>query len=170
MKYEFLSVCVIILLLAGCSTPVQKYTLANESQPYAELQSQVHGAESSIQIYVMGEGGCGFFNFDHIKNQRVLFSIENSTVEPQGYIRVAVDKPLRLRYMENIPGGRECEFMIETKLEAGKKYTLYGGFQYKDGFIPILLGSRSCNLGVRSDANNQPIAIKHLFKSMLCEK
>ena len=114
----------LLFMVVGCATPVKKYTLSNDEQSYAEIRSNIGGAYNRnelIQIFVMGDGGCGIFNYDHIKNQKLLFSIRKSLSEPQAYVRVGVDKSVRLHYFEEASGGRTCEVMLEAKLESGKK-------------------------------------------------
>ena len=162
-----------VVMIVGCATPMQNYALQSESQPYAEVRSNIDGAygrNELIQVFVMGEGGCGMFNFDHITNQKRLFAIKKSNSEPQGYLRVAVDKPLRLRYYEETSGGGACEIMLEAKFESGQKYSIIGGFEYKDGVIPILTGTRSCSFAVMNESDGQPVNVKRLRKSTLCDK
>lgn len=140
-----------ITILAGCASsgrPILQYAVP-EGAPSADLKSAIWGANSrneSIDVYV-SEGGCG-------KTQRRrLFYIRNSKSDPVGSVRIEANRPLRLEYLEEASGGRSCYIALEANLEAGKSYSLTGGFEYKSGAIPILTGTRMCRLAIQDDAD-----------------
>jgi len=146
-----------LYILAGCasSPPIPRYAVP-EGVPIADLRSEIWGAtdrNESIEVYV-SEGGCG-----ETQRQR-LFYIRNSKSDPVGSLRVEAGRPLTLEYVESASGGRSCHIALGANLEAGKSYSLAGGFDYKRGPIPILTGTRMCRFAVQDDADKTFVSYK----------
>ena len=140
--------------LAGCASepPITQY-VASEGAGTANLRSAIQGADSrneSINVFVL-EGSCGD------AKRKKLFHVRESKSEPLGYVKVPANQPLRLEYAEDASGGRTCNIALDVNLEAGKSYSLVGGFAYKSGPIPIITGTRMCKFGVLEDAEKMPV-------------
>lgn len=145
-----LSISVVTAFLSGCASPQPPYALP-EGTPSANLKSTIpgaHGFSESIEIAVVEE--------DKRMPTR-LFVISNSVSKPLGYLKVPANGPLILHYNETISGGRFCRLTIQVTLEADKNYSLVGGFTYKSGPIPILMGTRGCEFGVVDEATGKPV-------------
>jgi len=141
--------------LFRCASPLPKY-VAQESAAIASLKSDIDGAYShndSIDIYV-SEGTCS-----KGKNAS-LFSVRKSKSVPEGFVKVAANRPLGLRYSEIASGGRTCNVTVEVNLKEGKSYSLVGGFDYKSGPIPTFSDTRMCRFGVQNTETRMPVPIK----------
>lgn len=140
--------------LAGCASqpPIPQYVVPDDAVT-ANLTSEILGADSrneSIAVYVL-DGRCGD------AQRKKLFYVRESKSEPAGYLKVPANQPLRLEYAEDASGGRTCNIALDVNLEAGKSYSLVGGFAYKSGLIPIITGTRMCKFGVQDDADKSPV-------------
>jgi hypothetical protein len=137
--------------LYGCATPAPPYALSANA-PYANLKSAISGADNrneSIQIYLLDTSIA-----PHQRGK--LFSIAKSVSTPAGYVKVAANEPLVIFYEEAASGGRTCQLSLKATLEQGKDYSLVGGFVYESGPIPILTGTRKCQLSIKNDVVNSP--------------
>lgn len=152
-----LKITAILAVLAGCaSEPPPPQYAAPEGAVTADLKSEIWGAEShneSINVYVL-EGRCGD------ANRKKLFAVRYSKSNPVGFVKVAANQPLRLEYIETAAGGDTCNISVDVAFERGKSYSLVGGFAYKSGPIPILTGTRMCQLGVQDDADKTLVSRK----------
>lgn len=148
----------ILSILAGCTTsyrPVPSYA-APAGGPSAEVKSAIRGASmrrESIEVYV-SQGSCGG------TERKRLFYIVDSKSDPVGAVKVEADQTLKFDYVEAASGGRSCNISLEATLEAGKSYTLMGGFDYKSGLIPILSGTRMCRFAIQDDADKTLVSRK----------
>lgn len=143
-------------ILFGCASQLSKYVVS-EGAATANLRSVISGADSrhdSIDIYA-SEGTC-----DAATGRGTLFHIKKSKSDPDGFVKVAANQPLRLQYREDISGGRACSITLEVNFEEGKSYSLVGGFEYESGPIPILTGTRMCQFGVQDDKAQMPMPFK----------
>lgn len=151
-------VTAILSILAGCassSRQIPRYA-APQGAPSADLRSEIWGAtdrNESIEVYV-SEGRCGE------SNRKRLFYVRNSKSDPVGSVKVEANQPLRFEYVEAASGGRSCHIALEANLEAGKSYSLIGGFEYQSGAIPILTGTRMCRFAVQDDADKTLVSRK----------
>lgn len=147
MQSRILITSLILPILFGCASQTNKYVVS-ERAATANLRSVISGADSrhqSIDIYA-SEGTC-----DIAPLRGKLFQIKKSKSDPEGFVKVAANQPLRLQYVEDASGGRTCNIVLEVNLEEGKSYSLVGGFDYESGPIPILTGTRMCRFGVQDD-------------------
>jgi len=141
---------IILAILAGCShTPSYPRYAAPEGVSTADLKNAISGAtgrNESITVYV-DEGNCAN------TQRKQLFQMRSGASDPVGTVKVAADQPLQLHYFEQASGNRTCNISLDVKLEAGKSYSLVGGFAYKSGLIPFLPGTRMCRFAVQDDAD-----------------
>lgn len=143
-----------IALLAGCADLPQY--VAPEHGATANLKSEIEGGDGmndSINLYV-SEGSCAD------PNRKALFYIRDSQSKPAGFQKIVANQPVRLVYVETMSGGRTCAISLDVVFEAGKNYSLVGGFAYKAGPIPILTGTRMCQFGVQNDADKVLVSRK----------
>jgi hypothetical protein len=152
-----LTITAVLAFLAGCVSqpPLPRYS-APDGAATANLKSEIWGANSrneSIDVFV-SEGRC-----DDAKRKK-LFNIRDSKGDPSGYVKVAANQALRIEYVEVASGGRTCNISLDVNLEGGKNYSLVGGFEYKSGPIPVLTGTRMCQLGVQDDADKMLVSHK----------
>lgn len=150
MRLKLLTCLLAIHFISGCASPPPPYKLA-EGASHAHLQSALRGAydrQESIDVY-LEEGKCSSMS------RQQLFTVRKSISRPEGGIKVLANKPLQLVYDESASGGRSCHIEMAVTLEAGKNYSLIGGFDYKEGPIPVLLGTRMCRFGVKDNASGK---------------
>jgi len=91
-----------------------------------------------------------------------LFLIKRSKSTPEGPVKVPAEMPLELNYSEQASGGRYCNLGLSVTLKQGREYALVGGFAYESGPIPLLTGTRRCELGVVDTATKLPVPAKRL--------
>ncbi|MFL9667339.1 hypothetical protein WIX39_010340 [Variovorax sp. AB1(2024)] len=143
-------------ILAACSsTPPIPYALP-DGIPSANLRSVLVGASGrheSISVWMSGALARGLGSGN-------LFDVRSSKSKPEGYVKVPANEEITLVYFEMASGNRTCNIAIKTVLEAGKNYSLEGGFAYEEGVIPILFGTRKCRLGVIDDATRLPVPLR----------
>lgn len=143
MRINKAVVPIVSSMLFGCASPY----VVPEGAAIAYVKSDIISGSSrhdSIGIFVSNEK-CSRSKGD------ILFSILNSKSTPAGFVKIAANRTLQLRYLENAPGGDICHIPIQVKLEEGKHYSLVGGVDYKSGPIPILTGARICRFGVQDE-------------------
>jgi hypothetical protein len=68
--------------------------------------------------------------------------------------------PCRGRKSKRRRAGAAAKFRSRRPLEAGKSYTLLGGFDYQSGLIPILSGTRMCRFAIQDDADKTLVSRK----------
>ncbi|SOD25353.1 hypothetical protein SAMN05518800_1866 [Variovorax sp. YR752] len=157
VPFRFIVVLVCASILAACSsTPPTPYMLP-DGLPSANLRSGLIGAFGHYESISVSISGRPERQIGHGQ----LFTVRKSKSKPEGYIKVAANEELIIGYSEAVAGGGRCGLAITAVLEAGKNYSLVGGFAYEEGPIPILLGTRKCQLGIVDDATRLPIPVRY---------
>lgn len=155
MQSRTLITSLMLPILFGCASQSYRYVIS-EGAATANLRSVISGGSSrhdSIDIYA-SEGTCS------ATERGSLFHIKKSKSDPDGFVKVAANQPLRLQYREDISGGDTCHITIEVNLEEGKSYSLVGGLEYKSGPIPILTDTQMCRFGVQDDKTRMLVPFK----------
>jgi hypothetical protein len=146
-----LPIAIVTALLSGCATA--PYVIP-EGASFANLKNTISGTQNyreSIDIGIVDP---------EKKIPARLFYIYKSTSKPEGYVKVPANEPLQLYYDETASGGRSCKITIQVRLEEGKNYVLVGGFTYKSGPIPILMGTRGCEFGLIDEETKLPVPVR----------
>lgn len=147
MKSRILITAMMLPILFGCTSYVVERGAAT-----ANVRSLVP-KQSSRPIYYdrififAAEGKCGSDS-----ERKVLFekSFSKSESSPDGYVKVAANRPIRLKYVDIT--GDKCAGELEVSLEEGKSYSLEGGPYYREK-----TGKWGCFFGVVDDETQQDV-------------
>ncbi|MEA9555494.1 hypothetical protein VC273_06025 [Xanthomonas nasturtii] len=146
MKSVFFSAALLPFLIGCASTPG---TLVNEPSPGSPAATIVNklkhlsGKNESTAIFMADGQECGEGPKKNQPPYRALFWM-NESMAVQEPKRVTALKPLRFYYREYASLGRKCEIVFDTVLLPEHTYELRGGYEYDEGPIPILTGTRMC--------------------------
>jgi len=165
MKLNTIKLSTILLLtlfISGCvgQTTTWKrepYKVPNES-PYATLNSGiVHALKEGETISIETPlDDCETIKTKHELKSGVLFSFKAGDHQSKSSIRVPANQPFYIQYWQ-AGNNQFCLLHEVVKFEAGKTYTLVGGFHMIKGVIPILFDKQGCGLGVIDDKTNKLI-------------
>lgn len=153
MKSTIILAGLLVAGLTGCAQRIP-YQLP-QGVPAALISSKINGAyghNDSLEVFVL-EGDCK----GPVQSKR-LFDISKSVSKPPGYVMVPANAPLRLRIEVGLSAGRSCSVHMETVLQEGGVYSLHGGVNYSDSFLP---SPQNCSFGVTDDATRLPVRLQN---------
>jgi hypothetical protein len=165
--------CLLLPVLAGCATTPM--TMAVDPPPEAPAATIVnelvraHGRNESIAVYLAGGEDCKTVPPGKNPGYRTLYWMTDNTDGAEKTKKVSALQPMRFYYREYASGGRKCEIVADTVLLPGRTYRLKGGFAYKDGPIPILTGTRLCQLELVDSTTGQAVMLRPRQSGAMCE-